>query len=295
MKSRNLFLTMCTIFALGASVVLSSCGEEEPEKEKEVTFASDPDKFCSENPFDTQCCIPDYDLDCYCTTGTNGTDDTEHCCLFAYNPTCFCEKNPDDAQCEQDFGVGNGLGLIIDFEAGLESFDADFYNPSGKATFDGDENIEAIEGDHYLSLVLRGDEGRGWHDFKYWPEGGVNMSDMSNPTVNFWVNSGPNEADSLGFTLAFHGKEGDGTDYAAHPLFKASTGGKWVLMSFPVSEMTVQNGWDGGSHSVDMDATYSGIKFAFNPETWHIAGDFVCHVDAISITDGPLEQLPWVE
>ena len=286
-------------------MLLSSCGEDEPKKE-EITFISDPAAFCSANPFDSQCCIPDYDLDCYCTTGTNGTDDTENCCLFEYNPTCFCEANPDDSKCSQDFGVGNGLGLIIDFESGLQSFSEDYYNPSGEITFDGDESIVAVEGEHYLSLELPLEsEFRGWHDFKFDPNPGsteatIDFSNMSNPTINFWVNSGPNEADTLGFTVAFWGKGdgaggNDGTDYAVHPLFKASTGGEWKLMSFPISDMKAQNGWDGGANAVDTSIKYKLIKFALLPDTWHIQGKFVAHVDAISITDGPLEQLPWIK
>jgi hypothetical protein len=124
---------------------------------------------------------------------------------------------------------------------------------------------------------------------------------MANPTINFWVNSGPNEADSLGFTVAFWGKDdgsdgNDATDYAAHPLFKTgNTKGEWVLMSFPIKDMAVQNGWDGASDPVDLTVKYKLIKFAFMPAEWHIPGRFVAHVDAISLTDGPLEQLPWIK
>lgn len=304
MKLRRLFYSNVMVVALGAALTFTSCGEENGEPP--LTFESDAVAFCLANPNDPDCCKAEHNLDCYCTTGDNATTDTQNCCLKEYNLECFCTENPDDAACAQNFGVGNGLGLLIDFESGTSSFATDFYNPSGLATFDGDANIAPVEGDHYFSLVLETDnENKAWHDFKYDPNEGateatIDLSTMSNPTINFWVNSGPNEADSLGFTVALWGKDdgaggSDQTDYAAHPLFKASTGGEWKLMSFPIKDMTVQNGWDGGANAIDMTVKYKLVKFAFMPESWHIPGRYVCHVDAISITDGPLEQLPWVK
>ncbi len=323
---KNKFNSLLTGMAilLGSMIILNSCGSD--DEEEIVTFDSnptqfcldnptdtrcfgvDPNAFCAANPLDAQCCIPSQDLDCYCTTGTNGTDDTANCCLFEYNPTCFCSANPNDAKCQQDFGVGNGLGLLIDFESGLQSFAEDFFNPSEKIEFNGDANIAAVEGDSYLSLVFAADEtdNRGWHDFKYDPNEGsteatIDFGAMADPHVNFWVNSGPVAGDSLGFTVAFWGKDdgaggNDGTDYAAHPLFKTgSTNGEWVLVSIPLSDFRVQNGWDGSSDPVDTSVKYKLIKFALMPETWHIPGAFTCHVDAISITDGPIEQLPWIK
>ena len=311
---------MSTMIALGAALILTSCGEDEPvtfETNPEQfcsenpsdprCFAVDPDAFCTLNPLDGQCCIPSQDLDCYCSDGDNATTDTENCCLFEYNPVCFCEANPDDAQCAQDFGQDSGLGLLIDFESGLQSFAEDFFNPSDKIEFNGDANIAAVEGDSYLSLVLEvDDENKDWHDFKFDPnesstEATIDLSTMADPHLNFWVNSGENEADSLGFTVAFWGKDdgaggNDATDYADHPLFKTgNTNGEWVLMSIPLSEMEFQNGWDGANDPLDQSVKYKLIKFAFMPASWHIPGRFVAHVDAISLTDGPLEQLPWVK
>ncbi|MFY0600512.1 MAG: hypothetical protein JXR03_12645 [Cyclobacteriaceae bacterium] len=318
MKFRNLLFATSAFFALSTLMVLSSCGEDE----KPLTFEDNPVEFCAANPSDEQCfgldedafcaanptsalcCIPTQDVVCFCETGTNGTDSPD-CCLFDFQPECFCTANPDDAQCAQDFGVGNGLGVVIDFENDLASFAEDFFNPSGLVGFDGDANIKAIEGDHYLSLVIpvSDPDNRTWHDFKYWPtektgnEPSIDFSGMDNPTINMWVNSGSVAEDELGFTIAFWGREGDSDshDYPAHPLFKVSTGGEWKLMSFPIKDMKVQDNWDGGSYDVDLTAKWSAIKFAFLPDTWHIAGDYTAHVDAISITDGPLNQLPWVK
>ena len=145
MKFTN-FFKMSLILSLGGLILLASCEEEEP-----LTFENDPDTFCAENPFDAQCCIAEYNVDCYCSTGDNAENDTENCCLLDYNKECYCTANPDDADCAQDFGT-SGLGVVIDFESGLESFAADFFNPSDQAKFDGDANISAIEGDHYSSL-----------------------------------------------------------------------------------------------------------------------------------------------
>ncbi len=305
MKYLNYLLVMS--LALGVMLSLNSCGSDDsPEPEDNCTFEKDANCFCTANPFDDQCCTADQNVDCYCTTGDNATTDTENCCLKDYNLECYCTNNPDDADCEQDFGVGNGLGLILDFEADAASVAADMWNPSGKVTFEEDANIPAIEGSGYISAIWEVDEeGRGWHDFKYDPNEGsseatIDFSNMANPTVNFWVNSGPNEADTLGFTIAFWGKDdgnggNDGTDHPVHPLFKVSTGGEWKLMSFPISDMEGQYGWSGDPIPVDLTAKYKLIKFAFLPDSWHIQGRYVAYVDAISITDGPLEQLPWVK
>lgn len=321
MKYNFRLLAMSMTITLGALIILNSCGsdddpitfESNPEQfcidnpADSRCFDVNPDTFCANNPLDGQCCIPSQDLDCYCSDGDNGTTDEVNCCLFEYNPTCFCTANPGDAQCAQDFGVGNGLGLLIDFESGLQSFAEDFFNPSDKIEFNGDASISAVEGDSYLSLVLEVDDAnKDWHDFKFdpnegTPEATIDLSTMSDPTLNFWVNSGPNEADSLGFTVSFWGKDdgaggNDATDYADHPLFKTgNTNGEWVLVSIPISEMGVQNGWDGANDPVDKSVKYKLIKFAFMPASWHVPGRFVAHVDAISLTDGPLEQLPWTK
>lgn len=321
MKYNFRFLVTSMVIALGALTVLNSCGDDEDP----ITFENNPsqfcldnpadtrcfsvdaDVFCSNNPLDAQCCNPNQDVDCYCSTDDNATTDTENCCLFAYNPTCFCEANPNDSQCAQDFGTGSGLGILIDFESGLQSFAEDFFNPSGLIEFNGDESISAIEGDAYLSLVLETDnESKDWHDFKYDPNEGnstatIDLSSMADPHINFWVNSGTNPEDSLGFSISFWGKDdgaggNDATDYADHPLFKTgNTNGEWVLVSIPISDMAVQNGWDGANDPVDKSVNYKLIKFALMPASWHIPGRFVCHVDAISLTDGALEQLPWVK
>ncbi|MFY0687228.1 MAG: hypothetical protein JXQ90_08690 [Cyclobacteriaceae bacterium] len=286
------------IFVLGAMAMLVSCGGEDPD---DVTFDSDPDAFCAANPFDSNCCLPQYNVECHCETGTNAEDDLVNCCLFDFNPTCFCENNPDDEQCQQDFGLDNGLGVILDFESGDASFPTDVWNPSGLMGFDTDAEIEAIEGDHYYGLkIAAGTDNKAWHDIKYWPsamdddenndaDALIDLSTMSNPTLNMWVNSG---TDTLGFTIAF--REGD-DEYAVHPLFKAGTGGEWKLFSFPIVDMTAQENWDGGSHAIDLNRKWQMIKFAYLPDDWHVPGNYNAQLDAVSITDGPIEQLPWVK
>ena len=287
MNKMQLLNRLMMVFALGAAVLFTSSCDEEDETDT-CTIELDKDCFCTENPGDAQC------------------EEEEVCDDFEADPECFCEANPDDALCTEPDGP-NGLGVIIDFESGLESFASDFYNPSGLIEFDGDATISATEGDHYMSLVLphtglaADSANRQWHDFKYWPsamdddadndnEAMIDFSEMDEPYLNMWVNSGAVEGDSLGFTVSFWGREdqAEKADHAIHPLFKTTTNGEWVLVSFSIAEMEGQIGWSGDPVKVDIDQKYTAIKFAFLPDYWHIQGNYTCHIDDISITDGPL-------
>ena len=308
MKTKHLLSLASMICTLGVLVILNSCSDD-PEP---ITFENNPDQFCSDNPNDSQCCLPAYNIPCYCDTGTNATDDLENCCLFEFNEECYCTANPDDPNCAQDFGAGSGLGIVVDFESGLQSFAPDFFNPSDAATFNGDANVTAIEGNSYFGLQLaEGAENKDWHDFKFWPsamddnpdndsEAQIDFSSMTNPTLNVWVNSGMDETDSLGFTIAFQTDFEDGTteQWAFHPLFKAGTGGDWKLYSFDLLEL-VNSGeyqtWGAGQRDFTLEFKHQMIKFAFMPAEWHVPGDYNAQIDAISITDGPLTQKPWVK
>ncbi|RED95280.1 hypothetical protein C7460_11857 [Marinoscillum furvescens DSM 4134] len=305
---QRLFKPFQLIFALGAIMLLASCGEDEPKKEEEITFETNPDAFCAANPFDGQCCLPKYDVDCYCSEGTNATDDTENCCLFNYNPTCFCEANPEDAQCSQNFGVDSGLGVIFDFENTAEP-PADLFDPAQLAQYDGDGSITAIEGNHYYSLAvdLSDPDNPGWSDFKYWPskmddnpdndgEAQIDLSGLANPHLNFWVNSGQ---DSLAITVAFRVND---QDYDKDYLFKAGTAGEWKLFSMDLSDVTFRTNYGdptGKINELVPEMKFQMLKVVFRSATWVFADPdntrYNANIDAISITDGPIEQLPWVK
>ncbi|MCX2742269.1 hypothetical protein OO013_00250 [Mangrovivirga sp. M17] len=336
MKLKFKTLLMSLTIVLGTMVLLNSCDDDDdpltfdsnPEQfcaenpADARCFDFDPDAFCDANPFDNKCCIPTQDVDCYCTTGDNGTTDTEYCCLFKYNPECFCTENPDDPQCAQDFGVGNGIGLVIDFESGTESFAPDFYNPSGQVEFNGSTEIEAVEGDSYISLVMAADDpARDWHDFKYWPsamdsdpdndnEALIDFSTMADPHLNFWLNTG---ADSAALTIDFQTLFEDGLvgEWAYHTFLQDATNGKWKLYSVSLTRLFSNDetlaeeipglalpnqSWGGTDKEFSLTSyNHQMIKFALMAQDWAIMGDYEAHLDAISITDGPLEQLPWIE
>lgn len=329
MKFNNLLLPGMIVILSGL-MILNSCGGNDDEVT--ITFESNPQQFCIDNPADTRCfdinpdaycdinplddrcCIPTQDIDCYCSADDNATTDTENCCLFDYNPNCFCEANPDDSRCVQDFGEGNGLGLLVNFEQFSEADDVvtSLINPfqMDNAEFNGVSDVEAVEGDTYLSLIYRpvANAEYRWNDFKYWPafdtesptDKLIDLNDLNDPYINFWINTGTNEADTMALTIAFR-DETISTDYDKDFLFKESTGGDWKLMSIRLADVTFRRAYNsddtGSLSTLAPDLQFTLIKFVFRSAPWVFPErdntDFVAAIDAISITDGPLVQLPW--
>lgn len=329
-------LTTCMTLALVSLIVLNSCGKDDGVVA--VTFESDPaqfcienssdtrcfevdaDAFCTANPLDAQCCIATQDVDCYCSTGDNGTTDTESCCLFEYNPTCFCESNPGDAQCQQDFGFASGIsqdfenqptGVVNDDLLGGGPF---FRMDDASVSFNGDANIDAVEGDGYITMVHRPFSSTPWDyaDFKVGFEDeteDIDLSTYADPHFNIWINTGPDAGDSAAFHITFKGftdpsDAGTRVDYDISQGYagKTSTDGEWKLYSIKLSDQEWRRNYaDTGTLSdLKPNMKFDALVIIFRPATWAFAGDadsydFVAHFDAVSITDGPLEQLPWIK
>ena len=335
MKYNFRLLAMSMTITLGALFVLNSCGSDDDP----ITFDSNPEQFCADNPADSrcfdvnpdvfcannpldgQCCIPSQDIDCYCSDGDNGTTDTENCCLFAYNPTCFCEANPNDAQCAQNFAMDSPYKQ--DFEnqptgnvpADLLGGGPHFRMDDASVSFNGDANVSAIEGDGYLSMIFRPFSDAPWDyaDFKIGFEDDtedIDLSTYSDPHFNIWINTGPDEEDSAAFHITFKGfsdpaDPGTRIDYDVSSGYVGKTGtqGEWKLYSVSLNAQEWRRNYaDVGTLSeLKPNMKFDALTVIYRPATWAFGGadatafDFVAHFDAISITEGPLEQLPWTK
>ncbi|WP_298238940.1 hypothetical protein [uncultured Algibacter sp.] len=303
MNIKNVFLTIGVCLALGAIIGLNSCSSGDDNGGGVVV---DP-----------------------CPTYTPETAD------------CFCEANPDDVNCQPFDPMNlNGLGVIMDFEdVGSEVawvFRADFWSPSGRMGRNDATDIPAFEGNNYLRLITPASESvldadgnettpaRNFHDFKYWPaawdnnpdndtDTGVDFTDLADPYLNFWVNTGTAKA---GLGLMFQTENATRADFwiFEHAIDFGPTDNEWKLYSLSIAALFADNSQlvccpfipDEPFDAVSLDVPHQMIKFFVIPKDVGAtvdsglgpdnfisrlpAQDFALRIDLISITDGPAPQ-----
>ncbi|UII80381.1 hypothetical protein [Flagellimonas sp. CMM7] len=315
MNIKNLFLSIC-VLAIGAMLTLNSCSGDDDSP-------ADPDPVASTCPVFT-----------------------------VANADCFCAENPNDANCQTpepepepepfDPMDLNGLGVIIDFEDVdgeiAKVFTEDFFSPSGRMGRNDATDIPAFEGNNYLRLISPASESvldadgnettdaRNFHDFKYWPsswdddpdnntDATIDFTDLTDPHLNFWVNTGTAQA---GLGIMFQTINDDRNDQwiYEHIIDFPSTDNEWKLYSLSIAEMIADDSQlvccpfipDQPTGVPNLDATHNQIKFfvipkdigatvdsALGPDDFITrlpAQDYALRVDLISLTDGPAPQPP---
>lgn len=308
MKKKKLIPIVIAMLAL--LVILDACDDDDPPTKECTTFTvADSVCFCTANPTDANC-MPAV---AECPTFT------------VADSVCFCKDNPTDANCippvVYDRDQLNGLGVIMDFEDVGDSlawvFRADFFAPSGKLGVSDATDIAAYQGDKFMRLITTAsDTGkvRNFHDFKYWPsawdddagndtDAKIDFTDLTDPHINFWVNTGTANA-GLGIMFQTALAGGGNREWIfEHAIEFGSTDNTWKLFSLSISAL--YNNTDGliccNNPVPDLDLTHQMIKFFVIPKNLGATvnasadpkvvladpQDYVLRLDEVSITDGP--------
>jgi len=272
---------------IGSVVYISSCSKDE-KAVLGCTYSQDPDCFCQENPDNPLCnitCTFETNPDCFCM---QNPDDAQ-CCSFEYDPICYCAENPTDILCDNS-GPSSGFFTFFDFEdqPELDSiFDTGYIpdNPDGwqesaKAT----PNLgsgDAAQGEYYfINEIEVINAGWAWTSNLYKDTPGLDLSSLSEPTLNFWVRS--SNAKPTLLEIAFVDASGE-SGYHPGGVY-AEINGDWQQFSINIAKINQNEEWKWGD-GID-PATISLLKFGFNAEAQEQGDIYEIHIDDVYISDG---------
>ena len=283
------FLKILSVLLLVSSMVfISSCSKDD-KIELGCTYSQDPDCFCAENPDNPLCnidCEFDSNPECFCMQNVGDPQ----CCTFEFDSECFCEENPTDILC-QSTGPSSGFFTFFDFEdqPNIDSIFATGYIPdnpegwqeNGKATGSLGSG-DAAQGDYYfINEIEVKNAGWAWTSNLFKETPGLDLSSLSEPTLNFWVRS--SNAKPALMEIALVDASGE-SGYHPGGVY-AEVDGNWKQFSLNLNKINQNEEWKWGD-GID-PATISLLKFGFNTEAQDQDDIYEIHIDDVYISDGP--------
>ena len=254
-------------------------------------------------------CTFEDDPRCYCT---NNPDDAMNC-MQSFGDTVF-------------YGgfelFAAGTLVMGDLEHQDQEFETYGSLNGGEA-----DDVTALQGEKYLSFIVDpynttlrdgSSDAEGIFSVRQNKEPRIDLTAYSDPHINIWVNTGSSATNiaSIDFEMKyssgdrerFHSYDFNGEENGQEPsTIAVTTEGEWQLFSIPISqaiwhldvdegeEPVITNIWTlEGKEAADKTFERLAVHFRVNDENPNLAPDdpagarFVAHVDALSISEGPL-------
>ena len=196
------------------------------------------------------------------------------------------------------------------------------------ASLNSDQSISAPEGNNYISFIVTATDetGQGRMQVQFDDSGRIDISGFNFPHLNVWLNSGADASNVMGFDLDIRDEERQAIRDSEDPATTISTfftweqdhgdadldtdtdnyrslanagvianntAGEWVLYSIPLEDT---NWIPDGSTSlglVGIDDVNFISRLRINLDLDQAegrTGNFVVHIDQISISEGPLSN-----
>jgi hypothetical protein len=173
--------------------------------------------------------------------------------------------------------------VVFDFEAGGSPY-------AGTATSSinsGAGAVPTIMGNKFLTVTKSGAATWDWTGDMSMNES-VDLSEMVDPHLSFWVNTGSNYGNfQVEITQA-------GTKWGSDPFSKeqndlggyaVKTDGAWKLYSFRMRELMVSK-WGGDGAAFDPMGVLDYVKIGLS--TGNAAGNYEVNIDHVVVSDGPV-------
>ena len=195
------------------------------------------------------------------------------------------------------------------------------------AVLNGDAGISAQAGNNYMTFVIEDAMEGGQARFFYEKDVAIDLSGFTDPHINFWLNSGAEATNVMAFDMdlrdsvrhADSGEDGNlstfftweqdqgEADLDTNPDFYESlanngvidnnTAGEWVRYSIPLSDANWMLAGNTSAAKVGLDDVTKISRLRFNLDLASTipvgedsrSGNFVIHIDEISISDGAPE------